>query len=297
MSQSEIALLTGGLYLAASLLLGLLAGRRATASTTGWVAGDRGLGLLVMYFITGATIFSAFAFLGLPGWAYSRGTAALYILGYGTIGMIPFYFMGPRAARLGRAHGYVTQAELVAHRFESRGIAGWMALVSVLAFIPYLAIQMKGAGYVLETVSEGAVPQWLGALIVYGIVLTYVLSSGVLGVGWTNTFQGIFMITLAWGLGIYLPGKLHGGLEPMFQTLAETRPELLASPGLAASGDPWSPWEYGSAVLVSAVGFTMWPHLFMKAFSARDIRTLKRTVVLYPTFQIFLLPLLFIGFA
>jgi SSS family solute:Na+ symporter len=35
----------------------------------------------------------------------------------------------------------------------------------------------------------------------------------------------------------------------------------------------------------------------MKAFSAKDGRTLRRTVVLYPTFQIFLVPILLIGFA
>jgi SSS family solute:Na+ symporter len=35
----------------------------------------------------------------------------------------------------------------------------------------------------------------------------------------------------------------------------------------------------------------------MKAFSAKDGRTIRRTVVLYPTFQIFLIPILLIGFA
>jgi SSS family solute:Na+ symporter len=35
----------------------------------------------------------------------------------------------------------------------------------------------------------------------------------------------------------------------------------------------------------------------MKAFTAKDDRTLRRTVVLYPTFQIFLVPLFLIGFA
>jgi SSS family solute:Na+ symporter len=41
----------------------------------------------------------------------------------------------------------------------------------------------------------------------------------------------------------------------------------------------------------------MWPHIFMKAFNARDAKTLRRTVVLYPTFQLFLLPLILVGFA
>lgn len=284
-------------YLVTCLALGAVSSRGQRATTEGYVAGDRSLGLLLMYFITGATIFSAFAFLGLPGWAYSRGAAAFYVLGYGALGFVPFYFLGPRAARLGKKHGFVTQAQMVAARFESRSLAGVMALVSAVAFVPYLALQMKGAGLVLETVTRGAVPEPLGAAIVYGVVLVYVLQSGVLGVGWTNTFQGIFMIALAWGLGLYLPTLRHGGVSEMFARIAETRPELLAAPGLAGDGSPWPMGEYASAVVVSIVGFSAWPHLFMKAFTAKDARTIRRTVVLYPTFQIFLLPLFLIGFA
>lgn len=283
-------------YLVVCLALGLWPGKKASASSQGYVVGDRSLGLVLMYFITGATVFSAFAFLGLPGWAYTRGAAAFYVLGYGTLGFVPFYFLGPRAARVGRKLGFVTQAEMMAHRFERPALAGVMALVSLVAFIPYLALQMKGAGLVLEIMTAGAVPTWLGALVVYGVVLAYVLKSGVLGVGWTNTFQGLFMMLLAWGLGLYLPHLLYGGVGPMFERLEALRPELLLAPGLTGAGTPWSWGEYGSAVLISIVGFSVWPHLFMKAFTAKDVRTLKRTVVLYPTFQIFLVPLMLIGF-
>jgi SSS family solute:Na+ symporter len=194
-------------YLAASLTVGMWPSRKASGTAAGYVAGDRTLGLVLMYFITGATIFSSFAFLGAPGWAYSKGAAAFYILGYGTLGLVPFYFLGPRAARLGRRFGFVTQAEMVAERFGVRSIAGLMAIISVIAFVPYLALQMKGAGYVLSAVTHGAFPEWAGAALVYGVVLAYVLRSGVLGVGWTNTFQGVFMMVLAWGLGLYLPTR------------------------------------------------------------------------------------------
>ncbi len=284
-------------YLVVCLMIGMLSGRGQTDTAAGYVAGDRTLGLLLMYFITGATIFSAFAFLGAPGWAYSRGVAIFYLLGYGCLGFLPFYFLGPRAARVGRHYGFVTQGEMIAARFDSALIAGVLALISAVAFVPYLALQMKGAGYVLETVTEGAVPTEVGAALVYGVVLIYVLKSGVLGVGWTNTFQGIFMMGLAWFLGLYLPEKLYGGVGAMFDRIAEARPELLEPPGLTSKGGAW-PWgEYSSAVLVSAIGFSVWPHLFMKAFTAKDERTIRRTVVLYPTFQLFLVPLMLVGFA
>lgn len=283
-------------YLLASLVVGAWPGRSST-TTEAYVAGDRALGPVVMYFITGATVFSAFAFLGGPGWAYSRGVAALYILAYGALGFVPFWFLGPRAARVGRVRHFVTQAEMVAHRYDSPALAGVMAVVSLVAFVPYLALQMKGAGYVLETVSEGAIPEAVGAGVTYAVVTAYVLRSGVLGVGWTNTFQGVFMMVLAWGLGLYLPTALYGGIGPMFERLAVERPELLIAPGLTSSGEPWLWSEYSSAIVVSIIGFCAWPHLFMKAFTADSVRTLRRTVVLYPTFQIFLVPLFLIGFA
>ncbi len=284
-------------YLAATLAVGLAAGRRASKSVQGYVAGDRDFGLLVMYFVTGASVFSAFAFLGGPGWAYSRGTAAFYILSYGVLGMAPWYAIGPKAAALGRRFGFVTQAQLLTGRFPSRGLSALMAALTLAAFVPYVTIQVSGAGIVIEAVTGGRVPMWAGAAVAYGVVLVYVLASGVSAVGWTNAFQGVFMLAIAWTLGLYLPAKLHGGVGPMFQDILAARPELLSLPGLDNAGNAWTWGAYSTSILVSAIGFTMLPHLFMKAYTAKDDRTIRRTVVLFPTFQLFLIPVFLIGFA
>ncbi len=284
-------------YLLASLAVGLISGRRASSGPEGYIAGDRTLGFVLMYFIMGASIFSAFSFLGGPGWAYSRGAAAFYILSYATVGLIPWYAYGPRVARLGRRFGYVTQAELFAHRFDSRWLSAALALLSLVAFIPYLVLQMQGAGYVFSVVTEGRIPHWLGAAIAYGVVLIYVLASGVMGVGWTNTFQGVFMMVLAWGLGLYLPYRLYGGVGPMFQELVAAVPEMLTPPGLDAAGSRWTWGGYSSAIAVSAIGFSLWPHYFMKIYTASSERVLKKTIIFYPTFQVFLIPIIFIGFS
>jgi len=55
--------------------------------------------------------------------------------------------------------------------------------------------------------------------------------------------------------------------------------------------------QYSSYIVVSVLGFVMWPHLFMRAFTARDEKTLKRTIAFYPTFGAVMIPVLFIGFA
>ena len=286
-----------GAYLAVSLVMGILPGRKVSSSVSGYVAGDRSMNTLVLYFVMGASMFSSFAFLGAPGWAYSRGAAAFYILAYGVLCLVPLYFVGPRVRRLGVRFGFVTQAELLAHRYSSRPLSVVLAVLSVAAFVPYLTLQMKGAGYILSVISEGRIEPWLGALVAYGVVLIYVLASGVMGVGWTNMLQGIFMMVIGWFLGLYLPYELYGGVGAMFDQLASSDlGAMLEAPGLAADGSRWSWPEYSSAVMVSSLGF-VWPHLFMKCFTARSDRTLRLTILLYPTFQIFLIPILFIGFA
>jgi len=293
-----VILVVCGLYLAATLVMGILPSFKVSKSIAGYVAADRSMNVVVLYFVLGASIFSSFAFLGGPGWAYSRGAAAFYIIAYGIIGMLPFYFIGPKVRRLGERFGFVTQAELLAHRYQSRPISVLLAVLSIAAFIPYLTLQMMGAGLILNTVSGGRISEAWGAGVAYGVVLIYVLWSGVLGVGWTNTFQGLFMMVVAWFLGIYLPYELYGGVGEMFRQIAASdQARLLVAPGLTGGGEPWSWAGFSSAVLVSGLGFSMWPHLFMKSYAAKSDRALRLTVVMYPTFQLFLVPILLIGFA
>ena len=166
-------LLVTVVYLGLTLAVGLFSGRTMSSGTEGYVAGDRRMGFFVLYFVLGASIFSAFAFLGGPGWAYSRGAAAFYIISYTSLGLVPMYFFGPRVARLGRQFGYVTQAQLFRHRYHSRHISALLAVISLTAFVPYLTLQMQGAGYVFSIVTEGRMPMWAGA----GITLSAIWSN------------------------------------------------------------------------------------------------------------------------
>ena len=285
------------IYLVVALLLGMLPGFFVTRSVAGYVSGNRQLNTVLLYFVLGAAVFSSFAFLGGPGWAYSRGAAAFYIVAYGTLGMVPFYFMGPRARRIGTRLGFFTQAELVGYRFDSRILQASFAFLSLIVFVPYLTLQIKGVGYILNVASHGLIANWLGALLAYGVVTLYVLYSGMMGVGLTSVFMGLAMMAIGWLFGLYLPIKFYGGIEPMFQALFQAHPALMTPPGLDGAGKPWGWWGYSSAVIVSVLGFCCWPHFFMRSMAAKDDRSIKLMVVMYPTIQIFLVPVLMIGFA
>jgi solute:Na+ symporter, SSS family len=278
-------------YLAITLLIGIAAGRAGRGDVADYVAGERAFGPLVMYFVMGATVFSAYALLGTPQRVVAKGSDAFYIIAYGAVGFVPIFFFGARVRRIGVRLGFVTQAELIGARFDSRLLTAMMGVATVISFLPYLLIQLKGAGVVMHEVTGMSVE--LGALVAYAVVVTYVVIGGVRGVAWTNVLQGIAMLVIVWWLGLWIPQVLFGGVAPMFDRVIAERPELLTLPGPGPTSDA----QYTSEVLVSMLGFSMWPQVFMKCFTARSARLVQLSAVLYPTFLFFLVPLLFLGYA
>ncbi len=278
-------------YLGVALVLGVAAGRRGSGGVTDFVAGERAFGPVLMYFVMGATIFSAFALLGTPQRVVTKGSDAFYIIAFGSVAFVPVFFFGAKVRRLGARLGFVTQAELVGARFGSRRLTGLMGGATLVAFLPYLVIQLKGAGMVMHAVTGW--PSLQGAAVVYAVVITYVIVGGIRGVGWTNVVQGLAMVVVVWGVGLWIPARLYGGLGPMFDRVVAEHPQWLTLPGPA----PTSYGQYTSEIIVSMLGFSMWPQVFMKCFTARSARLVQLSAVLYPTFMLLLVPLLFIGYA
>ncbi len=283
-------------YLLCVLVLGWLAARRGRGDVSDFVAGERAFGPVVMYFVVGATMFSAYALLGTPQRVVEKGSDVFYILAYGSVGLVPLFFVGARVRRLGARHGFVTQAELVAARFDSRAVALLMAIGTLAAFWPYLVIQLQAAAMVVSWATGWTSPVW-GAGLVAAVVCTYVVQGGVRGVGWTNVVQGVGMLVVVWVIGLYLPQRLYGGVGPMFDRVAAEKAAWLVLPEVGETGPGGtSPWSYSSQVLVSALGFSVWPHVFMKCFTAKSARLVQWSVMTYPSFLFFLLPLIFLGY-
>lgn len=295
MSDSMIVTGITLLYLTAVLWVGVRARTKNTGSSLEeYVAGGRHVGVVILFFILGAEIFSAFAFLGAPGWAYKHGAPALYILAYLSLVPIIIWIMGPRVRELGQQHGYLTQADLISHHYNSKALGAFAGIISVVAFIPYLAIQIAGAGLLFQAATGGLVPFWLGSLLAFLVVAAYVYCSGLGGIGWTNLMQGVMMVIIAWFLGWTVTDNLFGGVGPMFAQIQQQMPEYLIMPG-ATGVMGWG--AFSTAILVSAFGGAMWPHLFMKFYTAESVHSLRKVSVFYPLFAYLLVPLLFIGFA
>ena len=281
-------------YLVIAFALGLLAGRkRSFWSVSEYAVADRGLGFIVVWFMMGGTVFSAFAFLGGPGMAFSQGAAAYFVPAYLALGILPWYVLGPKVGRIGARKNFVTLGEFVGDRYCSRALTVLIGVISVLAFIQYLTLQIKGMAFIFSILTEGVIPYWFGALLAYGIVVIYVASSGVRGAAWSDVLQGALMLIVAWAVGFYLVNTLHDGPSDMFSAINAAQPDFLT---IGRDGSPMSAMAFASVIVVSALGFLMWPHLFTKSYTTTEKR-IKLTTLAFPLFGIFLVPVLFVGYA
>jgi SSS family solute:Na+ symporter len=282
------------IFLAAALSLGLglwaRSGRRMTLEQ--WTVGGRGFGGALVFLLTAGEIYTTFTFLGGSGYAYGKGAPAYYILAYGTLAYIMSYWLLPPIWRYAKQERLVSQSHFFARKYDSPALGVLVALVGVLALVPYLVLQLKGLGIIVSVASYGSISPEIAIWIGAAIVTVYVMVSGVRGTAWNAVVKDILILAIVVFLGIYLPFHYYGGYGEMFRAIDAAKPGFLA---FRPEGE--SVLWFQSTVALTALGFFMWPHAFAAVFTAKEERTFRRNAILLPVYQLILLFVFFCGFA
>ncbi|ESP88950.1 sodium:solute symporter family protein [Candidatus Halobonum tyrrellensis] len=272
----SLAIVAG--YLVVALAIGLLAYRLTDRNAEDYYLASRSMGTVVLLFTTFATLLSAFTFFGGPNLAYSAGPEWILVMGAmdGIVFAVLWYVIGYKQWLVGREHGYVTLGEMLGDRFGSASLRGLIAVVSLVWLFPYVMLQQVGAGQALAGLTGGALPYWAGAALITVFMVAYVVLSGLRGVAWTDTLQGLFMLGIVWvAVGWVLTAA--GGAGTIADSLASSNPEFLA-----LGGGLYSPqWMIAQAVVI-AFGVTMFPQVNQRFFVADSAETLKRSFALWP---------------
>src|ERR1700726_606237 len=82
MSGSGIALTIIFAIIFTGTATGILAGRHRKMDLEQWTVAGRGFGLVFVWILSAGEIYTSYTFLGVGGWAYSRGGPVLYALAY-----------------------------------------------------------------------------------------------------------------------------------------------------------------------------------------------------------------------
>ena len=279
-------------YLAVALALGLVAYRVSETTAEDYYLANRSIGTLVLLFTTFATLLSAFTFFGGPNLAYGAGPEWLIVMGTldGVLFAVLWYVIGYKQWLIGARNGYVTLGEMLGDRFGSTGLRALVAGVSLLWLFPYVMLQQMGAGEALVGLTNGAVPYWGGAALITGFMILYVAVAGLRGVAWTDTLQGLFMLSVVWLAAAWVVSSL-GGIGAATEGMLAARPEFGSF-----GGGTYSVGFIVSTAITIAFGVTMFPQINQRFFVAKSGETLKRSFALWPVLVLLLfLPAFMLG--
>ena len=279
-------------FFAIAIGLGVFARRGHAMSLEQWSVGGRGFGAIFVFLLMAGEIYTTFTFLGGSGWAYGRGAPAFYILCYGAIAYSFSYFLLPMIWRYAQPRKLVSQADFFVAKYQSRPLGILVAIVSVVALVPYLVLQLKGLGIIVSEASYGTVTPTVAVWAGTAALITYVVISGVRGSAWTAALKDVMILVVVVVIGIYLPLHYYGGFREMFEAIDRAKPGFLTLP---ATG--MSPVWFVSTVLLTALGFYMWPQFFASVYTARNEDVFRKNAVVLPLYQLVILFVFFAGFA
>jgi len=279
-------------YLLFALLVGLVAYRVSETTAEDYYLASRSFGTFVLLFTTFATLLSAFTFFGGPNLAFAAGPEWLIVMGTldGVLFAVLWYAVGYKQWLIGNRHGYMTLGEMLGDRFGSVGLRALVAGVSLLWLFSYVMLQQMGAGEALVGLTDGAVPYWGGAALITAFMILYVVLAGMRGVAWTDTIQGLFMLSVVWIAAVWVLSAV-GGVGAATGAMIDARPEF----GTFGGGTYTVGFIVSSAVTI-AFGVTMFPQINQRFFVAKSAETLKRSFALWPVLVLLLfLPAFMLG--
>ena len=315
--MSGVSTITFSVFLFFFLLvtiLGFAAARwrraKALDNLDEWGLGGRGFGTFIAWFLIGGDLYTAYTFVAVPALLYAGSSIGFFAVPY-TIVVYPLIFLFlPRLWSVSHRHSYVTPADFVQGRYDSKPLALAVAITGILATMPYIALQLVGIEVVLQVMGIGTdSDNWftkdLPLFIAFAVLAAYTYSSGLRAPALIAFVKDALIYIVIFVAIIYLPTQL-GGWDNIFGTTMDsfdkfnsTNADAIASGAASPKGaipPPLLHWAYASLALGSALALFMYPHSVTAVLSTRERSVIRRNAALLPAYSFLLGLLALLGF-
>ena len=267
------------------------------------------IGLIVLYFIINAVIIkllgrkqdsleefgvgsrsfgwllNAFSYIGgwyvgtiYTGWfsnSATIGVFAQYVLIYSISSLIFMFFMARPVWVWGKVYNLETQGDMVELRYGSKKFKFIFAILTFLFWSPWLILEVKTIGYVVQAATYQAIGFNIGLIIVSAFVVGYSFLGGARATAVGGLVQGLTFTIVGVIAIYYLIVRAYGGIGDLYSIVEEFNPALLT---LGALGG-----RYWASVLITCTlgGFTI-PGIFVRIYMADSPRSVKKAVLIAP---------------
>ncbi|KAF4529949.1 hypothetical protein B566_EDAN018257 [Ephemera danica] len=267
--ESFVLITSVVLYLAVTIVIGLLAARRVHNAKDYVVAG-RSLPLYMNVATVFATWFGAETVLSVSATFAKDGLRGIPGDPFGAT--VCLVLAALLFARLFYRMNLLTIGDFYKARY-GKGVEVLTSLAIVLSYLGWTSAQMTALGLVIHTLSGGALALNQAILIGAGVVLVYTLFGGMWSVAFTDLFQTV-VILVGLTLVAVLVGDLAGGpAKVIAQAQAEGKFNFFP-------GDTAGWWAMAGAFFAFAFGSIPQQDVFQRMTSAKDEKTAVRGTLL-----------------
>jgi len=258
----------GAVWFAIYIAAGYFAYKTMKETVDDYFVAGRNIGTILNTLAWMGAMFSAFMFLGLFGMSYKDGMGA-FVQGYIIALMTLFYCIaGIPAWALGKEYGYISPIDLFVDRYESQALRYWLAFVTLCICIPYMSVQIAGAGYLLTGVTQGAIPHWVGVTTATILMGLYMIPGGYKSVTWVDAIQGALLIFVLWFMLLFLYLKAGGDMAQIIEQVKASPPldKMLTLPGVEQT------FTHGlyAFLAILAISWGFFPQLYPRFYAAKN---------------------------
>jgi len=262
-----------------------------------WGLGGRRFGPLIVWFLLGGDLYTAYTFVALPALMYASGGAGFFAVPY-SIAVFPLVFaVFPKVWKICADNGYVTAADLVEGLFRNRVLALMIALTGIVATMPYLSLQLVGLEAVFGGLGLHASTTLFGhdvefpLLLAFAVMAGFTYNSGIRAPAIMAIAKDILIYTTLIACIVVIPAKL-GGYGAMFDAVPADK--IIIPPTPENSLGPQ--FAYATLALGGALGLFLYPHALTGLLSASSRDAIRRNAVFMPIYAFMLALLLLLGF-
>ena len=253
-----------------------------------WGLGGRRFGNVVIWFLLGGDVYTAYTFIAVPALVFGAGAIGFFALPY-TIIVYPLVFLIlPRMWSVAHRHDFITAGDFVLGRYGNQWLALAVAITGIVATMPYIALQLVGLQVVIGAMgipSEGLVGD-LPLIIAFVVLAAFTYTSGLRAPAMIAVVKDTLIYLTVLAMVIVIPIEL-GGYDKMFAMIPPAK-LLLAAP---TDGNLGQYSAYATLALGSAFALFLYPHTVTGILSSSGGNVIRRNAAYLPAYS-FLLGLL-----
>jgi len=256
--------------------------RSELSSLDEWGLAGRSFGTLITWFLMGGDLYTAYTVIAVPAALFGAGAIGFFAIPYCIMSFPLMMLVLPPLWRICHRNGYITLADYVRGRYQSRWLAVAVAVTGILATMPYIALQLIGMREVIAAL--GIRGEW-PLIAAFIILAAYTYSSGLRAPALIAIVKDAMLYIMVLAAVLVIPAHL-GGYGHVFAVASSTLARH--SPPASIILRPAQFMSYSSLALGSAMALMLYPHTVTGALSAASDRVIRRNAALMPAYNLLL---------